>query len=87
MVLNQNITLLTGSNWELWKHKVKVLFVHYAIWEFVEKTKESDKPAVKTLDSAANKSETEPEKNDLTWREKQDEVEKEQSLHRYISIL
>lgn len=36
MRLNQNITLLTSSNWETCKHKVKILLLHYGTWEFVE---------------------------------------------------
>lgn len=37
---SQNITLLTGANWESWKHMVKILLLVYGAWEFIEKPEE-----------------------------------------------
>ena len=31
-----NITLLTSSNWELWKIEIKVILMHFGAWKFIE---------------------------------------------------
>ncbi|GFQ64620.1 uncharacterized protein TNCT_189211 [Trichonephila clavata] len=33
----QGVTLLTASNWEVWKIEIKVSLMHYGAWEFIEK--------------------------------------------------
>ncbi|GFQ63961.1 uncharacterized protein TNCT_558861 [Trichonephila clavata] len=33
----QGVTLLTASNWEVWKVEIKVSLMHYGAWEFIEK--------------------------------------------------
>ncbi|GFT44903.1 retrovirus-related Pol polyprotein from transposon TNT 1-94 [Trichonephila clavipes] len=36
----QGVTLLTASNWEVWKVEARVSLVHYGAWEFIEKEEE-----------------------------------------------
>lgn len=69
MKTSQIITLLTGNNWESWKHEVKVLLLHYGAWEFMEKPDEGkvDKSLTKTKETAPGVT----VKDELTWKEKQ----------------
>lgn len=39
MEINQRIILLDVGNWKTWKHKIKVLLLHYRTWEFVKDVK------------------------------------------------
>ncbi|GFT08908.1 synembryn-A [Trichonephila clavipes] len=36
----QGVTLLTASNWEVWKVEARVSLMHYGAWEFIEKKEE-----------------------------------------------
>ncbi|GFT70820.1 hypothetical protein TNCV_4163111 [Trichonephila clavipes] len=36
----QDVTLLTASNWEVWKVEARASLMHYGAWEFIKKGEE-----------------------------------------------
>ncbi|GFT70494.1 retrovirus-related Pol polyprotein from transposon RE1 [Trichonephila clavipes] len=39
MEFNNQISVLTPNNWNMWKHDMQVLLMHYGCWQFIMQTK------------------------------------------------
>lgn len=88
MELSQNIILLTGDNWEFWRHEVYVLLLHIGAWQFVEQPIEESNTVEPLTESEKKVGEdAKPENDSLMWREQQNlKAGERETLYHNLSV-